>query len=73
MFTPYFKTPTITILTYVLFYQLEYIASKKHEKKKISERIINAVQTQDPPGRFLEFNATSGKPKNNNIEWYNIA
>ena len=45
---------------FFLLYQLEYIASKKHEKKKISERIVNAIQTQDPPGRFLEFNAKSG-------------
>ena len=43
-----------------MFHQLEYISCRKHEKKKMSERIVNAIQTQDPPGRFLEFNATSG-------------
>merc|ERR1712232_1450152 len=31
----------------------------KNEKKKVSLRIVNAIRSQDPPGRFLEIDSKS--------------
>ena len=37
-----------------------YFYCSKHEKKKISESIVEAIQSQDQPGRFLDKDPTSG-------------
>jgi len=41
-------------------YKSEYISCKKNDKRKISERIVRAIRSQDPPGRFIELDSNSG-------------
>merc|ERR1712157_634344 len=37
-----------------------YRSCQKAEKIKVSQRIVNAIRSQNPPGRFLELDSIKG-------------
>ena len=41
-------------------YKVQYLSSKKKDKRKVAKCVVDSIKSQDPPGRFLELDSQSG-------------